>query len=79
MQKDKNKKKTLTISSSISKKFNPSTYGRNTKKSYVVDNKKSSKPQFRANKNWSARPINTKTSPNNRNLNRKYAEHMCVK
>ena len=79
MQKDKNKKKTLTISSSISKKFNPSTYGRNTKKSYVVDNKKSSKPQFRANKNWSARPINTKTSPNNRNLNRKYAEQQATK
>ena len=38
MQKDKNKKKTLTISSSFTKKLDPSSYGRNTKKSYVVDN-----------------------------------------
>ena len=42
MQKDKNKKKTLTISSSFTKKFNPSSFGKTSKKSYVVDKKKMS-------------------------------------
>ena len=40
MQKDKNKKKTLTISSSFTKKFNPSSYGKTSKKSYIVDRKR---------------------------------------
>ena len=40
MQKDKNKKKTLTISSSFTKKFNPSSYGKTSKKSYVVEKKR---------------------------------------
>ena len=53
MQKDKNKK-TLTISSSFTKKFNPSSYGKTSKKSYIVDKKKNFKPPFKSNKNFSS-------------------------
>ena len=35
MEKDKNKKKTLTISGSFNKKISPSSYVKTTKKSYV--------------------------------------------
>ena len=78
MQKDKGKKKTLTISSSFNKKFNPSSYGKTTKKSYIVEKKKSPKASFKQNRNWS-NPSNTKSGPNNRNLNRKYVEQQATK
>jgi len=78
MQKDKNKKKTLTISSSFTKKLDPSSYGRNTKKSYVVDNKRSSKPQFKTNKNWN-NTLSRKSGPTSRNINRKFAEQQATK
>ena len=55
MEKDKNKKKTLTISSSFNKKFNPRFYGKNTKKSYLLEKKKTSKVPFKP-KNWSSQP-----------------------
>ena len=77
MQKDKGKKKTLTISSSFNKKFNPSSYGKTTKKSYIVEKKKSPKASFKQNRNWS-NPSNTKSGPNNRNLNRKYVEQQAT-
>tara|TARA_B100001996_G_scaffold76822_1_gene56719 strand:- start:338 stop:2545 length:2208 start_codon:yes stop_codon:yes gene_type:complete len=78
MEKDKGKKKTLTISSSFSKKINPISYGRTTKKSYVVEKKKSSRPQSKSNKNWSS-PSNTRSSQNNKNFNRKYVEQQATK
>ena len=78
MQKDKNKKKTLTISSSFTKKLDPSSYGRTAKKSYVVDNKRSSKPQFKTNKNWN-NTLSRKSGPTSRNLNRKFAEQQATK
>ena len=53
MEKDKSKKKTLTISSSFNKKFNPSSYGRTTKKSYVIEKKKSFKTSPKTRQNWS--------------------------
>ena len=43
MQKDKNKKKTLTISGSFNKKFDSTSYDRSGKKSFLVDRKKSFK------------------------------------
>ena len=65
MQKDKNKKKTLTISSSFTKKFNPSSFGKTSKKSYVVEKKKNVKPPFKSNKNFSSNSA-FKGSQNNR-------------
>ena len=78
MEKDKNKKKTLTISSSFTKKFNPSTYGKTSKKSYVVDKKKNIKPQFKSNKNFSSNS-GFKGSQNTRNFNRKFIEQQATK
>ncbi len=40
MQKDKNKKKTLTISSSFNKKFDSTSFDQSGKKSFSVDKKK---------------------------------------
>ena len=78
MQKDKNKKKTLTISSSFTKKFNPSSYGKTSKKSYVVDKKKTNKAPFKSNKNFSPNS-NFKGNQNNKNFNRKFVEQQATK
>ena len=78
MKEDKSKKKTLTISSSFNKRFDPSNYGKTAKKSYVIDKKKSTKAPFKPNKNW-ANQINQKDKPNNRNINRKYVEQQATK
>ncbi len=40
MQKDKNKKKTLTISGSFNKKFDSASFDQSGKKSFSVDKKK---------------------------------------
>ena len=47
MQKDKNKKKTLTISGSFNKKFDSTSYDRSGKKSFLINRKKSSKTPFK--------------------------------
>ena len=78
MQKDKNKKKTLTISSSFTKKFNPSSFGKTSKKSYVVEKKKNVKPPFKSNKNFSSNSA-FKGSQNNRSFNRKFVEQQATK
>ena len=78
MQHDKNKKKTLTISSSFTKKINPSSYGKTSKKSYVVDNKKNTKAPFKSKKNFSSNS-SFKGSQNNRNFNRKFVEQQATK
>ena len=64
MEKNKGKKKTLTISSSFNKKFTPNTYGKTAKKSYFIEKKKSFKNPSKSN---------------NRNLNRKFAEQQATK
>ena len=48
MQKDKNKKKTLTISGSFNKKFDSTSYDRSGKKSFLVDKKKSFKTPLKS-------------------------------
>ena len=78
MEKNKNKKKTLTISSSFSKKFTPTTYGKSTKKSYLIEKKKNVKSSFKSNKNWSS-PQNLKDKQSNRNFNRKHVEQQATK
>ena len=77
MEKDKNKKKTLTISSSFNKKFNPSSYGKTTKKSYLVEKKKTSKVPFKP-KNSLSQP-GQRSKINNRNFNRKFVEQQATK
>ena len=50
MQKDKNKKKTLTISGSFNKKIDSTSSDRSGKKSFLIDRKKSFKTSFKPKK-----------------------------
>ena len=78
MEKNKNKKKTLTISSSFTK--GPASFTRNKieKKSFVPQKKKSFKPNFKSGKTWPSQQL-SKGKPNNRNLNRRFAEQEATK
>ena len=71
MDKNKNKKRTLTISSSFTK--GPSSFSKNKieKKSFVPQKKKSFKPSFKSGKPWPSQPI-SKGKPNSKNFNRRY-------
>jgi len=77
MEKDKNKKKTLTISGSFNKKISPSSYVKTTKKSYLVEKKKSPKITSRP-KPW---PKQSKNGGKlgNRKFNRKFVEQQATK
>tara|TARA_Y100000590_G_scaffold228180_1_gene257506 strand:+ start:1752 stop:3959 length:2208 start_codon:yes stop_codon:yes gene_type:complete len=77
MEKNKNKKKTLTISSSFNKKISPSSYVKTTKKSYLVEKKKSSKIPSRP-KPWSNQPKDL-GKLGNRKFNRKFVEQQATK
>ena len=66
MEKDKNKKKTLTISSSFTKKIDQSSFNKSEKKVFYPDKKKISKP-IPKSKNFSNQPSNNKV-----NLNKKF-------
>ena len=77
-KKIKIKKKTLTISSSFTKKFNPSSYGKTSKKSYIVDRKKNFKTPFKSNKNFPSN-FGFKGNQNTKNFNRKFVEQQATK
>jgi len=77
MEKDKNKKKTLTISGSFNKKISPSSYVKTTKKSYFVEKKKSSKITSRP-KLWSKQPKDG-GKLGKRKFNRKFVEQQATK
>ena len=76
---EKNKKRTLTISSNLKKKIDTSSITSSTKKSYAVDKKKpfkSSKPTdnyFKKNEKSSFNPIKKKT------FARKFVEQQATK
>ena len=78
MEKNKNKKKTLTISSSFTK--GPSSFSKNKteKKSFVPQKKKSFKPPFKSGKSWPSQSI-SKGKPSSRNFNRRYVEQQATK
>tara|TARA_B100002052_G_scaffold294963_1_gene320631 strand:- start:528 stop:2729 length:2202 start_codon:yes stop_codon:yes gene_type:complete len=77
MEKNKNKKKTLTISGTFNKKISPSAYVKTTKKSYLVEKKKGPKIPFKP-KPW---PNQSKVPDklNNRKFNRKFVEQQATK
>ncbi len=77
MQKDKNKKKTLTISSSFNKKLDTSSYKQVGKKTFSVDRKKTHKPSFKTNVNTSS--AFGKPKPTRKNFTRKFAEQQATK
>ncbi len=78
MDKNKNKKRTLTISSSFTK--GPISFSKNKieKKSFVPQKKKSFKPSFKSGKPWPSQPI-SKGKPNSKNFNRRYVEQQATK
>ena len=77
MEKDKNKKKTLTISGSFNKKISPSSYVKTTKKSYLVEKKKS--PKITSGpKPWSKQPKDG-GKLGKRKFNRKFVEQQATK
>tara|TARA_Y100001970_G_scaffold50833_1_gene64389 strand:- start:904 stop:3123 length:2220 start_codon:yes stop_codon:yes gene_type:complete len=78
MEKDKNKKKTLTISGSFTKKFDSNLYNKGQKKSFVISKKKPQKTFFKSNK-----PAGTERTSfqknNKKNFARKYVEQQATK
>ncbi|MBO6485483.1 MAG: translation initiation factor IF-2 [Pelagibacteraceae bacterium] len=78
MQKDKNKKKTLTISGSFNKKFDSTSYDRSGKKSFLVDRKKSFKTSFKPKK-FSQNLLKDKGKPSKKNFVRKLVEQQATK
>ena len=78
MEKDKNKKTTLTISSSfLLKNLIPALMER-LQKNLMLYKKKNIKPQFKSNKNFSSNS-GFKGSQNTRNFNRKFIEQQATK
>ena len=79
MEKDKSKKRTLTISSNLKKKIDTSSISSSGKKSYAVEKKK----PFRANKpfNRVSSPLNVDTGQENKKKNnsRKFIEQQATK
>ena len=76
---EKDKKKTLTISSNLKKKIDTSSISTSGKKSFSVEKKK----PFRSNKqfNKQSTEINTKVNPDNKRKNfaRKFVEQQATK
>tara|TARA_B100000941_G_scaffold127673_1_gene90205 strand:- start:640 stop:2844 length:2205 start_codon:yes stop_codon:yes gene_type:complete len=78
MEKNKNKKKTLTISGSFNKKISPGSFGKSPKKSYIIEKKKNFKSTTKTNKIWPDQ-VKTKNKLGLKNLNRKFAEQQATK
>ncbi|MBO6480170.1 MAG: translation initiation factor IF-2 [Pelagibacteraceae bacterium] len=78
MQKDKNKKKTLTISGSFNKKIDSTSSDRSGKKSFLIDRKKSFKTSFKPKK-FSQNLSKDKGKPSKKNFARKLVEQQATK
>ena len=78
MQKDKNKKKTLTISGSFNKKIDSTSSDRSGKKSFLIDRKKSFKTSFKPKK-FSQNLSKDKGKPSKKNFVRKLVEQQATK
>mgnify|MGYP001208728634 CR=1 FL=1 len=76
MEKNKNKKKTLTISSSVTKKVSPSSYNTSVdrKKTFSIDKK----PFSKSGRPWK-KTSETPAKDNRKNFARKYVEQQATK
>ena len=76
MEKNKNKKKTLTISSSVTKKVSPSSYNTSAdrKKTFSIDKK----PFSKSGRPWK-KTSETPAKDNRKNFARKYVEQQATK
>ena len=76
---EKNKKKTLTISTSLTKKIDTSKISSGTKKSYYVEKKKFSKPKKNLSRPSEDQNPHTKQDLKRRNVSRKFVEQQATK
>ncbi len=76
---DKNKKKTLTISSNLKKKIDTSAITTSGKKSFSVEKKKSFKPNKSFNKSSQAPNVNFNSENKKKNFVRKFIEQQATK
>ena len=76
---EKNKKKTLTISSDLKKKIDTSSISTSGKKSFSVEKKKPFKPSKTFNKQFTSPSVNVNTDPKRKNFARKFVEQQATK
>ena len=76
---DKNKKKTLTISSDLKKKIDTTSISTSGKKSFAVEKKKPFRPNKTFNKSLSTSKLNITPDPKKKNFARKFIEQQATK
>ena len=76
---EKDKKKTLTISSSLKKKIDTSSITTSSKKSFSIDKKKPFRPNKTFNKAQSAPNVNLSQESRKKNVARKFIEQQATK
>ena len=76
---EKNKKKTLTISTNLKKKIDTSKIPSASKKSYFVEKKKFSKPKDILNRSGENQTIQQKQDHKRRGISRKFVEQQATK
>ncbi len=79
MQKDKNKKKTLTISSTFGKKLDSASYKQSGKKSFSISKKPAVKGSFKFNRPSQPFSTSPKNKPLKKNFARKFVEEQATK
>ena len=80
MKEDKNKKKTLTISSNFNKKIDVSSIKKkDSKKSYYIEKKKSHRGFRNPGKPITSNNFEGKAQSHKRNLERKFVEQQATK
>ncbi len=79
MEKDKSKKRTLTISSNLKKKIDTSSISSSGKKSYSVEKKKPFRPNKSFNRTTSPLNINSGNESKKKNTSRKFIEQQATK
>ena len=76
---DKDKKKTLTISSNLKKKIDTSSISTGGKKSFFVEKKKTLRPNKQFNKTGLTNNINPNQEIKKKNFVRKFVEQQTTK
>ncbi|MFL2882735.1 MAG: translation initiation factor IF-2 [Pelagibacteraceae bacterium] len=79
MEKNKDKKKTLTISNTISKKIDFSKLDKSGKKSFSIEKKKTVKSNRDTSKNFYNKGVAPRPNQDKKNINRKFIEQQATK
>ena len=76
---EKDRKKTLTISSTLKKKIDTTSITTSGKKSFSVEKKKSFRPNKQLNKSFTTQNINSNQENKKKNFARKFIEQQATK